>query len=611
MSLNVNRLRIAPALLLLFLAPRLVAAVSTSALTGRVTSGGKAVANATVTATSHALQHERVTVTGPSGTYWLGALPPGDYDVTFASKGLQTLTRRAVVELARIARADAQLEPSEDEESVTSTATTISVVHDNALTFHRNAKALDRLPLPITIGAAAYLAPATFSFAPSIEIDETAVRSQQDLIQNETAEELTFVRGVTPLEYGRGGDTAVAARTHSGGEELSVSLRDTITSRRWLGGAFAPLGGDEGLKHFLESASGGHLIPNRLWFFGAGWGGSRADGIGHDQHGLELKLTAQLDNRQNLAATYIDNENDYDFGNDAESSLVSLVHVAQWSPRLTSEIAAGRTRLAQTIGPFEPASVHDDVVSAKASFVAGDHVVSGGVDYANGLFRNSHALFVSDRLWLDRWVVNAGLRYGDSGEPLPYAPGGAQPSNDSQLGAQLAAAYDLRGRGRNAITASATRYSSSSNELTLGYVMALGSTGSARLIAIHKDLAAFLSYTSLQLDSSYRLFDRFEAGLNYTYTDSYRVPPHVANAWFSAEIPLGTQSVAAMLAYRYASALNDSVGDNRSSVDVALRYTLPVLRVALTFAAEALNAVGSGGGLQDPRIVRGWIRVRL
>src|SRR5215212_10533989 len=92
---------------LVLLAPPLSAAVSTSALTGRVTSGGTAVANATVTAASARLQQPRVTVTGRRGTYWLGALPPGEYEVTFASKGMQTLTRRAVVELARIARADA------------------------------------------------------------------------------------------------------------------------------------------------------------------------------------------------------------------------------------------------------------------------------------------------------------------------------------------------------------------------------------------------------------------------------------------------------------------------------------------------------------------------
>jgi hypothetical protein len=598
MSLNVHRSFIALMLLSVVGSP-LSAAVSTSALTGRVTSGGKAVANATITATSPALLHERVTTTGSNGTYWLGALPPGNYEVTFASKGLQTLTRRAVVELARVARADAQLEPSEDEESVTSTATTISVVHDTALTFHRDAKSLDLLPMPITLSSALYLAPASFSTVPATELDELPIRVTENPLVDETAEELTFVRGVTPLEYVHGGDTAIAARTRSGGETLSVSVRDTITSGAWLGEAFRFVRDDGGPQHFLESSSGGRIVPNRLWFFAAGWGGSRADGTPLDRRGVELKLTAQLDERQNLAATFIDDEIDFAGSGDQGSSLFSLVHIAQWNPRVISEIAAGRSRAELNIGPFPVMHEHEDSVSAKASFVAGDHVLSGGVDYSDS---DSRALFVSDRLWLDRWVVNAGVRYGGNGST-------AFPSNDNELSAQVAATYDLRGRGRNAVTASATRYSSNIDELTLGYIMALGSTGSARLIAIRKEFENAFAFTALQLDSSYRLFDRFEAGLNYTYTDTYRdrfpvsqIPSHVANAWFSAEIPLGTQSLGAMVAYRYS---------NASSIDLALRYTVPVKRVALTFAADALNVFDQGVPLQYPRVVRGWVRVRL
>lgn len=614
MSLNVHRFLIALLLLSVVGAP-LSAAVSTSALTGRVTSGGKGVANATITVVSPALQHERVTTTGPGGTYWLGALPPGDYEVTFASTGLQTLTRRAVVELARVARADAQLEPSEDEESVTSTATTISVVHDTALTFHRDAKSLDRLPMPVTLSSALYLAPATFSSGPAKELDELPLRLVQNPILNETAEELTFVRGITPLEYANGSDVVVAARTRSGGETLSVSLRDTITNGAWLGEAYRFIRDDGGLQHFLESSSGGRIIPNRLWFFAAGWGGSRADGTPHDRHGFQLKLTGQLDERQNLAATYITDDVDIPRSGDQSARLLSLVHIAQWSPRLISEIAAGRSHGELAVGPFPVIHDSEDSVSAKASYMAGDHVLSGGVDYIDS---DSRALFVSDRLWLDRWVVNAGLRYGNGNTMFGYAPGGGQPPNDDELSAQLAVSFDPRGRGRNAITASASRYPSNVDEFTLGYVMALGSTGSARLIAIRKEFENALAFTSLQLDSSYRLFDRFEAGLNYTYTDTYRdrfpgspIWPHVANAWFSAEIPVGTQSVAAMVAYRHSSAPNNFINDDANSLDVALRYTVPVKRLALTFAADALNVLDRGVPLQSPRVVRGWVRVRL
>jgi len=545
-----------PALLLL-LAPHVFGAVSTSALTGRVTSAGKAVAHATVTATSPALQAPRVTSTGASGTYWLGALPPGQYDVTFEHKGMQSLTRRAVVELARIARADAQLEPSEDEDSVTSTATTISVVHDTALSTHRNAQQLDQLPVPIDYTTALYLSPDRFPNALFLESDGGG-------IQSETIDEMTFLRGVTPLELApTGAAAAIVTRTRSGGEDFTFSLRDTIT---------------KGGRHFGEAASGGRIIPSRLWFFAAGWDGDRADRFVPNERGFELKLTAQLDPRQNLTAVHSD-----DF-----VGLTVVDHVAQWTPRFLTEVSA-----------LHAQSFDQDNASAKASFVAGDHVVSAGIESSNGNV-DRRAFFVSDRLWRDRWLLNAGIRYGRVNGLF----------DDNGLSAQIAAAYDLRGRGRNAITASATRYSSYSNDLdefTVGYVMALGSTGSARLNIIHDDYASQRSRTRIQIDSNYRLFDRFEAGLNYTYTRSdLNLAAHTANAWLSADIPLGEQALGVMIAYRYDSAL-----------DVALRYTLPIQRLALTLGADAVNVFDQHvfapptTGPQVERVTRGWVRLRL
>ena len=611
-------------LLLLLLAPPLHAAVSTSALTGRVTSGGSAVANATITAASPALQQPRVTVTSTSGIYWLGALPPGEYEVTFARQGLQTLTRRAVVELARVARADAQLEPSEDEESVTSTATTISVVHDTALTTTRNDKALDRLPLQLTLFSSAYLAPQPFSFFATAELDSLLLRVQQEAIQNENPEAMTFVRAVTPVEYTRGGDSVFLTRTHSGGEQLSVSLRDTISSADWLGDTPIPITRpDDGVQHFLEGTSGGRILPNRLWFFGAGWHGERAIGAPRDADGLQLKLTAQLGERQNLAASYIDSEFASGPLSEFGSTFLSVVHTAQWTPRILSEISAGHMDAGQTTTVVPPIHAEGDTVSAKASVIAGEHVVSGGIDYEDGDFGDMRSLFVNDRIWHDRWVINAGVRYHDDEQTDRFAPGGPVIRSRAQFGGQIAAAYDLRGRGRNALTASFTRYSvdifRSGDELTLGYVMALGSTGSARVNVIRKDFGD-VNNTALQLDSFYRLFDRFEAGLNYTYSDtderglvSPAIPANVGNAWFSAEIPAGAQAVGVLLAYRYQGNYQAQFADleDQHAIDVALRYTIPIQRIAVTLAADALNVLDQGGSLQAPRIVRGWVRVRL
>jgi Carboxypeptidase regulatory-like domain len=552
------------ALLLLF-APHVFAAVSTSALTGRVTSAGKPVANATVTATSPALQAPRVTTTGASGTYWLGALPPGQYDVTFAHAGLQSLTRRAVVELARIARADAQLEPSEDEESVTSTATTISVVHDTALSTHRNAKQLDQLPVPIDYTTVLYLDPDRYPNAPTFHDDGGA-------IQSETIDEMTFIRAVTPLELARTGSaTAVVARTRTGGEEFSFSARDTITN---------------GGNHYGEVASGGRIIPDRLWFFGAGWDGKRVDRFPFDERGFELKLTAQLDERQNLTATHTD----------SFAGLTSIDHVAQWTPRVLTEISATHAQgFDQNIG------------SAKTSFVAGDHVLSAGIEGSSG-YADTHAFFVNDRLWHDRWLLNSAVRYGRF-HGLGDSSAGPAADGDG-FSSQVAGAYDLRGRGRNAITASATRYAFYGNhnldEFTVGYVMALGSTGSARFDVIHDDYEGQTSRTRFQLDSNYRLFDRFEAGLNYTYTRSdFDYLANTGNAWLSADMPMGDQTFGVMIAYRYGFSPFVLFAQNSPyAVDLALRYTIPVKRIAMTVAADAQSVLNN-------RIVRGWIRLRL
>jgi len=609
-------------LILLFATP-LSAAITTSALTGRVTSGGSAVENATVTASSSALQHERVTVTGKSGTYWLGALPPGVYDVTFSRTGLQSMTRRAVVELARVARADAQLEPSEDEESVISTATTISVVHDTAVSTNRDAKALDRLPVPVDAGAALYLAPRGYPVALLPEIDGTLMRLyQQALLQSETTEELTYIRSVQPIEYARGNDQIVVARTRSGGEQLSLSLRDTLTNAKWLGGELAFLRRG-GLRHFVEAAAGGHLVPQRLWFFGTGWNGERADGPPRDSQGWQLKLTGQLGERQNIFATYLDNETSYGPQIHFGSSLASLVHTAQWTPRLLSEITAGHTYAGQNAPPFPPPiALSEDAVTAKASFVAGDHVLSGGIETESGDLGDEHSFFANDRIWLQRWTINAGVRYRDGLAGLAYNPGGLPPRDDMRFSAQAAAAYDLRGRGRNAVTVSLSRYALTYDhvdELTAGYVMSLGSTGSARFDIVHSRYGAGFDRTSYQLDGAYRLFDRFEAGLNYTYTDLdprggsiLGLAANSANTWFSAELPAGAHAIVATVAYRYASSPYDNVTlSNDHSFDVALRYTLPVRRAALTFAADAQNLFDRGPYAEYPRVLRGWVRVRL
>ncbi|HUP60060.1 MAG TPA: TonB-dependent receptor [Thermoanaerobaculia bacterium] len=624
-SRRTGRLKAGVPVFLLLLSPNLFAAVTSSALTGRVTSAGAPAPNVTVTATSPKLQATRTTVTGANGTYWLSALPPGAYEVTFSRAGLQTLTRRVTVQLARIARADAKLEPSDDEEHVTSTMTTISVVHDTPMSVHETSKTLDRRPYVVNLFVPYSLAPGVTVGGISAEVDGMLALSEDELVQSETIDEIALFRGITPIELARRSDSPIVTRTRSGGEELTVSVRDTISNEAWVSDAFHPFGTNEGTRHYLESASGGRILSNRLWFFAAGWSGSRADGVPSEPQGLELKLTAQFGARQNLTATYIDHETGIDSGNEVGSALASLVHVAQWTPRLLTEVVAGRDDRGQTVGTFPPFGPEQTAISAKAAYVLGDHVVSGGVEIENSDLGDNRSIFLHDRIWLERLVLNAGIRYQNHPDFDGYNPGGPfVPLEEEHLSAQVAAMYDLRGRGRNAISASASRYLASPfehvDELTLGYVMALGSTGSARLDLIHRERDRLFDLFLVQLDSSYRLFDRFEAGLNYTWCDTKSAQPlftplvveHLGNAWFSAEVPAGSHAIGGTIAYRYTAYPSFSFPiPDYHAVDIGLRYMLPISRVALTLAADAQNLFDSGDGVYAPRIMRGWIRVRL
>src|SRR4051812_25606573 len=71
------------AILFLFAIPA-HATITTSAITGRVTSANTPAANVTVTATSTSMLAPRIVTTSARGTYWIGALAPGEYDITFS-----------------------------------------------------------------------------------------------------------------------------------------------------------------------------------------------------------------------------------------------------------------------------------------------------------------------------------------------------------------------------------------------------------------------------------------------------------------------------------------------------------------------------------------------
>lgn len=98
-------------------------AQQTGSIQGKVTdTGGGVLPGVTVEARSSVLPGPRVTVTAGDGTYQLPALPPGEYTLTFTLDGMQTGTRKALVQLSDITTADAALGVKGVTEAVTVTA---------------------------------------------------------------------------------------------------------------------------------------------------------------------------------------------------------------------------------------------------------------------------------------------------------------------------------------------------------------------------------------------------------------------------------------------------------------------------------------------------------
>ncbi|HEX2120492.1 MAG TPA: TonB-dependent receptor [Thermoanaerobaculia bacterium] len=606
-------------LALLFIATAASSAITTTAMRGRVTSGGRPARHVTVTVTSAALQQARTAVTSARGTYWIGALPPGEYDVTFSRPGLQTLTRQITVELARIARADATLEASEDEETITATMKTIGVSDTMAITTHRTAEMLDLFPEYGDARAARY-ATGGVPILADVPVETDDFRFP-DLMPAETIDEMTFLQGAQPIEIARGKGEAVRVRTLSGGEELSISLRDTITSHEWIAGVLPLRLEKDDKEHFFELAGGGRILRDRLWFFAGGWAGDRAEDLTYENRGVVLKLTSQLNPRHNLVAEHLDAERDTEPFSSGDLAVTTsfLRHTAQWSPRLLTEIVAGRTLTSQA---FDSLTFHlrdeTPLLAAKATFAAGDHVFSGGVEIARNEIDDLRFVFLSDRWTSTRWTVMAAIGHeaGDVNRPLA---GVEPPQRKTELSGQFAVSYDLLGDGRHAIIGTASRYADPSfadaEEATLSFASAIGSSGVVRIDAVHREYDRN-HVNSLQADAYYRLFDRFRIGGNYTYANMNTAifPDHTINAWFSAELPLGSHTIGATIVQRYERGfrrVNFVRRDEYATTDVALRYTFPIRRVATTIAADGQNLFDGGNDFEDARRFRLWVRARL
>src|SRR5947209_1592101 len=136
-----------------------------STIVGRVTSNGKPLAAVRVTIDADVLQNTRSTRTTTRGTYWAALLPAGTYRITFAHTGTQTVTRKAEVRIGETVRVDADLQPSEEGESVTMTTITRSILERTQLATSLDPPIVDDLPMARELTTRLMLAPGTLGGA--------------------------------------------------------------------------------------------------------------------------------------------------------------------------------------------------------------------------------------------------------------------------------------------------------------------------------------------------------------------------------------------------------------------------------------------------------------
>jgi hypothetical protein len=656
----VSRARLVALFILVVLNAAFAAAEGASSrVTGRVSDGGKPLAGVRVVATSNAMLGTRSTVTGSDGMYALEALPPGTYSITFSLQGMQTLTRVAILELAQTSLTDATLEPGDPDDSVTSTAhkETVQATPQVATTIGR--KFIEEMPVARDALGRTELAPGIM--VNPIYIQLTLSGSDPLILAHgipdpaplvdDAVDQVTVISAAVPAEYGRFGGGVVTLDIPNGGEAFGGSLRETLSSGRWMAAhEGSPIGSSSSLDTTTEATLGGRLVPGRLWFFAA----ARYADVDAPMHPLSTpfggfneagnrelaRLYALLTDAQTVAGTYARSSDQFEYTPSGLPAAyrygrtydtAALHYAGAFGPRLTLEADGGRVRLADALIPSQlpaDADQHSSHESVKASYAidgaAGLHALSAGLQNYHsdgpGFKENAKAAFVEDRWTFGRrWSFDAGLRYDQAGGLSRVTP-------------RAGLVFDVRSDGRARISANYAQYYTPSrmgvisssrriDDATLAYGFQIGSEGSARVAwsrRTEKDSAIGFSSPAaskldvVTVDGGYRLFGLLQVGGSYTWLvaghedtqlNLFRDDIHNVNVWVQGDLPLSVGQLNVSLLQRHRSVADIELpvvyglphADAVNATDMALTWSLPVRLVTLSIKPELLNLFNNQG----------------
>jgi|GEM_PF-1910487 len=554
----------------LLLAPWAMAQGTFATLTGRVTSGGAAVPAATVSIDSEVLQNTRETKVGPNGTYWFGALPPGTYDVTIAAPKMQSMTRKAELRLGEVSRVDAVLQPGEEGETVTVTALTRSILERPQLDSHLDYDTVEALPIGRDLVERLQLSPGVLGAsiggkplrllvdgAPERPLvycgppPRFACRLADSEIADAVQESVVITAGA-PAEYDRFGAT-VAAVTRSGSNQLFGSLRDTLSSDRWIAGHG---NGRSALDSLYEATLGGKIIRDAVWFFLAGESGRSATRPDKqaDKQAWMGKITAAPAANQSLVVSYLQDaapgirRGAADYTLAATSRLVLNGRAAVFDEQSTPSLRSGGVRAYGWLpGRW------------------GDHQLTAGVDG----FAHDHAIFASDDWRASRLVLSAGVR------------------DDRRSGTSWngGAAYDLDGAGGRRLSATFASEPSAvlggrAEETTLAYAQRITANSFVRADVVNRNSTDGARYQALEGEARGQYLI-FSAGASMTVARFDRSHVTSANAWITA-MPPGLEQ-------HFTISALERLRSGAAATDLGLLYRFTHFAVAPFAKLDVLN----------------------
>lgn len=315
----------------------------TGILRGTVVTPDKvAVAGATVTVKSPALQAERTTLTEADGTFIFRGLPPGTYSVAITKDTFKPTDQSTDVPLGGVAELNITVNLATRSETVSVTADVADILTTATVGANITKKIVDALAAPRSLAGIASLSPAVTMNTPNssqltisggfaydnvflingIDISDNLFGSPQRLFIEDAIQETQVLTSGISAEYGRFGGGVVNAITKSGGNSFSGSFRSNMSNPTWS--TLTPFDVDNGVTHTsklnnnYEATLGGPIVRDRLWFFGAtrlanietqqtfNKTGINHTNVNNNKRG-EIKLTGSPNQNHTLQFNYIVN----------------------------------------------------------------------------------------------------------------------------------------------------------------------------------------------------------------------------------------------------------------------------------------------------------------